>query len=53
MCEAFKMLWNAETSTVTERQDEGTKNYHKNTTMKDELQILPESNENCLQTGTN
>lgn len=35
MYEAFKILWNVETSTVTERQAEVTKNYHKNSTMKD------------------
>jgi len=28
MYEAFKILWDVETSTVTERQAEATKNYH-------------------------
>jgi len=28
MYEVFKMLWNVETSTVTERQAEATKNYN-------------------------
>jgi hypothetical protein len=35
MYEALKMLWNVETSTVTERQAEVTQNYHNNSTMKD------------------